>query len=111
MDSKKSSVMDIIGDAIVGYIKIAFIGGGCILALYGVFYFFESDADRLSNEYGVPAEKVLVEPKPHGCDFTDAPLGEKHCHFEKDVNVMRECGDPQQCKALSVAVAWRKVSE
>jgi hypothetical protein len=55
---------------------------------YCVYYFFfMSDRDYLSSKYNVPIERVDAASKPHGCAFNDAPLGDKHCHFEKHVYV------------------------
>ena len=51
-----------------------------------------------------------MDPKPHGCAYNDAPLGDKHCHFEKVVDVDHECAQPN-CKIRAVYVSWRKVSE
>lgn len=111
MDSKKSSNMDLIADGLAGFLKIIFLGIGFVVAVYYVnYYFLQSDSDRLANEYSVPADKVVVDKKPHGCDYNDAPLGEKHCHFEKVVEVDRECNQPN-CKPVGVYVSWRKVSE
>jgi len=49
-------------------------------------YFFTPETERIAREYNVPKDKVIIVPKPHGCDFGDAPFGNKHCHFEKVVN-------------------------
>ena len=58
------------------------------LAAGGIYYFyFMPDKDFLSSKYNVPVERVSAPPKPHGCDFDDAPLGNKHCHYDKHVYV------------------------
>src|SRR5580692_8839273 len=64
-----------------GLALVALIAGG----IY--YFFFMPDKDHLSSKYNVPIERVDAPPKPHGCDFDDAPLGNKHCHFEKHVYV------------------------
>jgi hypothetical protein len=68
------------------------------------------EKDRLAQQYQIPEDKVIVDSKPHGCDFDDAPLGNKHCHYEKQVDVMRECPG-SNCKVSGVYVSWRKVEE
>jgi hypothetical protein len=81
-----------------GLVLIAAIG-------FGVYYFFfMPEKDRLSGRYNVPIERVDAPPKPHGCDFDDAPLGNKHCHFEKHVyvfdrnnQVIEIDGNPRTC--------------
>jgi hypothetical protein len=70
-------------------------GLGCLAGLvivaaigFGVYYFlFMPDKDYLASKYNVPVDRVAAPPKPHGCDFDDAPLGNKHCHYEKHVYV------------------------
>ena len=70
-------------------------GLGCLLVLavlaaivYGVYYFFfVPDKEQLANKYNVPVERVNAPPKPHGCAYNDAPLGDKHCHYDKHVYV------------------------
>lgn len=110
MDSKKSSVMDKVGDAVTAFLKIVFLGVGFVIVIYFAVYYLQSDANRIASDYSIPADKVVMDPKPHGCAYNDAPLGDKHCHFEKEVDVFRECEEPN-CKVLSVHVSWRKVSE
>lgn len=66
---------------------------GCLIALvvlaaigFAIYYvFFMSDSERLATKYGIPVERVSAPPKPHGCAFSDAPLGDKHCHYDKHV--------------------------
>ena len=36
----------------------------------------------LSVRFKVNQENVLVESKPHDCEFLTAPIGRKHCSFE-----------------------------
>jgi len=79
--------------------KISDILGGLsilvVLALmaFGIYYFFfMPDSERLSGKYNVPVERVAAPREPHGCAFTDAPLGDKHCHFDKHVYVRDPSG-------------------
>jgi hypothetical protein len=65
---------------------------------------------RLALKYGLTEDEVFMDPKPAGCDFTDAPLGDKHCHFEQDVNVVRDCLTPN-CPVKRVYVSWHKVRD
>ena len=64
----------------------------------------------LALKYGLTEDQVFMDPKPKGCDFTDAPLGDKHCHFEQSLNVVRECLTPN-CPVKRVYVSWRKVRD
>lgn len=49
----------------------------------------------------------LITPKPHGCDFEDAPLGNKHCHYERKEDTIRN----EQQKVIAVYVTWDRVEE
>jgi len=109
-DSKQSSIREKIGAAAEVLAAAVGIGLVALLGCYGAWYFLQPEADRIADQYHVAADKVVIDPTPHGCDYNDAPLGEKHCHFEKDLNVVRECEQPN-CKVRAVYVSWRKVSE
>lgn len=103
---------------------------GCMLVLvivgaivYGVYYFLiMPDTERLANQYDVPVERVSAPPKPHGCAFGDAPLGDKHCHYDKHVylydkngQLIEVDGKRQQCPGCgpvwSVEQAYVRVEE
>jgi hypothetical protein len=88
-----------------------FVWGAVILiGLIVAVYWFTPEADQLAEQYHVPKDKIVIEPKPYGCDFNDAPLGNKHCHYEKAVDVTRACPGPE-CRVTAVFVSWRKVEE
>ena len=40
-------------------------------------------------EYSVNADNVVVETHPHDCAFFAAPLGEKYCHYDREVSTLR----------------------
>lgn len=46
----------------------------------------KGDAFWYSITEDAPIDKVTVEKKPHDCEFSAAPLGEKNCHYEKIVD-------------------------
>lgn len=64
----------------------------------------------IALKYHVTMEQVIMDPKPQGCDFSNAPIGDKHCHFEPSVNVVRSCLTPN-CPVERVYVSWRKVRD
>jgi hypothetical protein len=74
---------------------------------YGVnSFFFIPDNNKLASKYSIPVERVTAPPKPHGCAFSDAPLGDKHCRYDKHVyvydksgQVIQRDGEPQTCPA------------
>jgi len=65
---------------------------------------------RLALKYGLTVDQVFIDPKPAGCDFTDTPLGDKHCHFEQNVYLERECLTPN-CPVKRIYVSWHKVRD
>jgi hypothetical protein len=87
-------------------VRLVFI----IVAIYVVWYWITPEKERIALKYMISKDAVVVEPKPHGCAFDDAPLGDKHCHYERIVDVQREC--PQAgCRATGVYVHWERVEE
>jgi hypothetical protein len=43
---------------------------------------------RYQLEYGVDSAKVVAERRPHDCNFFAAPLGEKYCHYDREVSTI-----------------------
>ena len=43
-------------------------------------------------EYSVDSDHVVIERKPHNCDWDSAPLGNKHCHYEAVVSTLNSAG-------------------
>jgi len=105
-----SKAADGVAKAVRGLMKIAAFWAVVAAIGYVLYLIFASDQTKLSNQYDVPQDHVFVQPKPHGCDFDDAPLGNKHCHYEKHVDVERACPGPD-CRVTSVYVSWSKVDE
>lgn len=67
------------------------LGTCAVLIVFGVIYWlFAGDTDWYAAKYGVPKENVIVEQKPHDCDWDKAPLGNKNCHFVKHVEPIKD---------------------
>ena len=49
---------------------------------------------------------AFIEKEPHDCDWDKAPIGNKECHFEKQVNVHKSSDGAND----AVYVTWAKVS-
>jgi hypothetical protein len=43
---------------------------------------------RYSLQYDVPQDKITMQSKLHDCNFFAAPLGEKHCDYERTVQII-----------------------
>jgi hypothetical protein len=66
-------------------------GGWIFLAIVAavVWYFFIRGSDWAARSYAgehyhVPDQKIVVEKRPHDCDFWTAPLGAKHCSYKRE---------------------------
>lgn len=42
-----------------------------------------------AEKEGFDGAKIRVNRKPHDCDFLTAPLGSKHCHYERRIDTIR----------------------
>ena len=40
---------------------------------------------RYALQYGVPDKDVHYNRRPHDCDFLAAPVGDKNCHYDSNV--------------------------
>jgi hypothetical protein len=40
---------------------------------------------RYEVEHSVNADQVIADTRPHDCAFLAAPLGEKYCHYKREV--------------------------
>lgn len=60
-------------------------------------------------DYEVPVERIEVDKKPHDCEFMTAPIGDKHCHYDAQVTVLKgsETSDGQK----SLLVSYEKVED
>jgi len=114
---------------------------GSWVVCFAIFYFvyigcsaaWHSKA-RYAMQYGVAYDKVYKSNKPHDCDFLAAPIGEKNCHYDADVqkksvrtavtttgnpivsydneqNWYLNDSNPPAKPESSVTVAWQKVEE
>jgi len=44
---------------------------------------------RYALSYGVDADKVTIDTRPHDCNFLAAPIGDKYCDYERQVSTVR----------------------
>ena len=44
---------------------------------------------QYGNQYSsVSYDQVTIVPKPHDCEWSTSPLGNKNCHYEPDVSAV-----------------------
>jgi hypothetical protein len=83
---------------------LGFMGIAVLLLLAS---WLRPEKDQLAERYHVAPENVFIEPKPHGCDFDDAPLGNKHCHFERQESTVKS----NSGEITAVYVTWHKAND
>ena len=88
--------------AAVVALSILFVvqAGGFGKAYYAFVYQIHSD--RIS-------EHITIEDKPHDCDWGRSPLGDKECHFEKNVVVAYSDTNPDV--VTDIGVTWVRVED
>jgi hypothetical protein len=65
-----------------------------LLCLYAfiddaLIYLFPATIYGYAWKYGLDSSKVTIERPPHDCEWTSAPIGEKHCHYDARVVTVR----------------------
>lgn len=81
-----------------------------LLTLWGVataYDYYFNPADYYAQKYNTKQSNVIINREPHDCDFDTAPLGNKNCHYDKDVNAEKDA----TTGVVTVYVTWDKVSE
>jgi hypothetical protein len=57
----------------------------------------------------VPAGHVVIDKKPHDCEFSNAPIGSKHCHYGAQ-SVLVSASDSADGQK-TVMVGYEKIEE
>lgn len=111
-----------------GLLRVGLLGIVIVGVVYWVVQFLGSRKNPnvlaetkygIALKYNLTEDQVFMDAKPKDCDFTAVPVGDKHCHFEQSLNVVRECvslsGTPTapeaNCPVKRVYVSWRKVQD
>lgn len=73
----------------------------------GAMWLFPQSTFGYAMRYELPDNKVVIERQPHDCEWDSAPIGSKHCHYEKIVQTETD----QNGKVTAVYVNWQKVQD
>ena len=84
---------------------VGVIYGGSLCAPY----MFPESTWAYTLRYNALNKYVVVDSKPHDCDWGKAPIGNKECHFERVLTVKQ--GDESTDHNTLVSVTWEKVTE
>jgi len=71
-----------------------------------VVWVFLPAKTKYALEYETDSSNVIIEAKPHNCDWETAPLGAKNCHYEKDVIVRKDAAGKN-----NVYVSWDRMQD
>lgn len=102
-ESTKTAILK----SVTGILKFVGFASALLFILYWLGVWLTPEKQRLAEKYQISQDAVSIAPKPHGCDFEDAPLGNKHCHYERKEDPVRN----EQQKVIAVYVTWDKVEE
>ena len=81
--------------------------GALFFGMYWMGYFLTPEKQHLAEKYQVSQDAVFIAPKPRGCDSKDAPVGNKHCHYDRKEEAIRD----DRGKVTAVYVTWDKMQE
>lgn len=54
-----------------------------------LIYFAPSSRLGYVARYGVDFSHVVIQRRPHNCEWGSAPLGDKHCDYKAEVHTIR----------------------
>jgi hypothetical protein len=55
---------------------------------------------RYAWQYGIDSSQITVEAKPTDCDFMHSPLGDKDCHYTKEVSIIKRGMDTKSSRPI-----------
>lgn len=98
--------------------------GACIILLYVLlcvlWWLLPDDSEtKYALGYWIEADRfgtdqVVIERKPHNCEWSSAPLGDKHCHYKAIVTPLDQNGKVITAAGqtpTTVHVGWERVDE
>jgi len=90
---------------------------GLTILLLVLWWFLPDDWPiKYAAEYIISTDQVMIERKPHNCDWDSAPLGNKHCHYKSIVTLYDSVGvvirnDNVNVTPTKIHVEWERVEE
>jgi hypothetical protein len=85
------------------FLAVAFLFLLSLPLAFSWYWFFPASWYAVMN--GTDSDHVVVQPEPHDCDFSKAPLGDKECHYEKKIETQTD----SKTGKVSVSVYWNRV--
>jgi hypothetical protein len=117
-----TKAVDVLTDRVTKAVDVLTFGLACITLLFtvvgsvcvvvmvplGLLFAILPPRPQAALTYHVSLSQVSSDPKPTNCEWDYAPLGNKGCHYEKQVELTRE---PVGGSVTSVWITWNKVTE
>ena len=94
-------------DALLGFTILAVVFGLPTYIVWGLLPDRWTNAMKYGLIYHVGADHVYSDSKPKDCDWGHAPIGDKACHYTKQVIPVRD----DSGHVTTVYVTWEKVPE
>lgn len=100
-----------VGKQVLTALRVLFWLGISAFVLIALWPYLSLDPVRsyYALRHDVPVERVEMVKKPHDCEFTTAPIGEKHCHYDAKALVIPAPDASDSKKA--VLVTFQKVDD
>jgi hypothetical protein len=71
-----------------------------LITITAIFWFGYYTPWWLHSYTGVAASHIRIFNKPHDCEYDTAPLGNKWCHYEPDLQITLGAVDPDTKRPL-----------
>lgn len=100
-------------EALLGFLLT---GGVAIAALLFVVWWLLPDDWQMkyAAKYMLAYDQVIIEHKPHNCEWGSSPIGEKHCHYKAIVTLYDSRGDvirSDNTPPTKIHVEWERVED
>jgi hypothetical protein len=85
-----------------------------VLGIFGIGWWVDAEwflKWSYANHYKVTTEQVTVAKKPHDCDFMQAPMGSKNCHYKPVATPFMPSTPGSPLTYNHVDVDWEKVQD
>src|ERR1035438_654272 len=65
---------------------------------------------KYAAEYMLDTDQVIIERKPHNCEWNSSPIGDKHCHYDAMIMVYNFDGRVIDGTGVEVDASGTKIS-
>jgi hypothetical protein len=103
----------------MGFKSLLFVLVGVTILLFVFWWLLPDDwrlkyaAERWADADWIDTDQVNIERKPHNCEWSSAPLGDKHCYYKAVAIRYNSHGEviTDGETTSKVLVGWERVEE